>query len=71
MIKIEAENILKYEDLTVQIQCELPVIIGTSTAISKLFRKYLSNIPGKELQKAAIACAARILRKVQNVFHGK
>ena len=36
----------------------IPVIIGATGAISKSFRKYVSNIPGKhevkELQKTAI-----------------
>jgi hypothetical protein len=46
----------------------VPVIIGTTGIISKSFRKYLSNIPGKheikELQKATIVGTAQILRKV-------
>jgi hypothetical protein len=36
----------------------IPVIIGATGTVSKSFRKYLSNIPGKhkakELQKTAI-----------------
>jgi hypothetical protein len=62
VIKREAEKILKYKDLTTEIQCMwnvktkvIPVIIGTTGTISKSFRKYVSNIPGnhkvKELQK--------------------
>ena len=46
----------------------IPVITGTIGAISKSFRKYLSNIPGKyqikELQKTAILVTAHILRQV-------
>ena len=46
----------------------LPVIIGATGTISKSFRKYVSNIPGKhevkELQKTAILGTAHILRKV-------
>jgi hypothetical protein len=46
----------------------IPVIIGPIGAISKSFRKYVSNIPGnhevKELQKTAILVTAHILRKV-------
>jgi len=68
----EAEKILKYEDLTIEIQCMwnvntkvIPVIIGASGTISKSFKKYVSNIPGKhevkELQKTA---TAHILWKV-------
>ena len=75
VIKKEAEKILKYEDLTIEIQPMwnvktkvIPVIIGTTGTISKSFRKYVSNIPGnhevKELQKTAILDTANILRKV-------
>jgi len=46
----------------------IPVIIGATGAISKSFRKYVSNIPGKheikELQKTAILGTEHILRKV-------
>ena len=45
-----------------------PVIIGTTGTVSKSFRKYVSNIPGKhevkELQKTAILGTAHVLRKV-------
>ena len=62
MINKQAEKILKYKDLTTETQRiwnvktnVIPVIIGTRQAISKSFRKYLSNVPGKhqikELQK--------------------
>jgi len=62
VIKKEAENILKYKDLTIEIQRMwnvktkvMPVIIGATGAISKSFRKYVSNIAGKhevkEIQK--------------------
>ena len=75
VIKKEAEKILKYEYLTIEIQRMwnvktkvIPVIIGASGTISKTFRKYVSNIPGKhevkELQKTAILGTAHILRKV-------
>ena len=44
------------------------VIIGATGTISKSFRKYVSNIPGKhevkELQKTAILGTAHILLKV-------
>jgi hypothetical protein len=44
----------------------IPVIIGATGTISKLFRKYINNIPGnhevKELQKTAILGTAHILR---------
>ena len=75
VIKKEAEKILKYKDLTTEIQRMwnvktkvIPVIVGATGAISKSFRKYVSNIPGKhevkELQKTAILGTAHILRKV-------
>ena len=75
VIKKEAEKIVKYKDLTTEIQRMwnvkpkvIPVIIGATGTISKSFRKYVSNIPGKhevkELQKTAILGTAHILRKV-------
>jgi len=75
VIKKEAEKILKYKDLTIEIQRMwnvntklLPVIIGATGTVSKSFRKYVSNIPGKhgvkKLQKTAILGTANILRKV-------
>jgi hypothetical protein len=78
VIKKEAEKILKYKDLTIEIQCmwnvktkAIPVIIGATGTISKTFRKYVSGIPGnhevKELQKTAILVTAHILRKSTNV----
>jgi hypothetical protein len=71
----KAEKILKYKDLTIEIQRMwnvktrvIPVIIGATGTISKSFRKYVSDIPGnrdgKELQKTAILGTAHILRKV-------
>jgi hypothetical protein len=46
----------------------IPAIIGATGAISKSFRKYVSNTPGKHevkvLQKGAILGTAHILRKV-------
>ena len=53
-IKKEAEKILNYKELTIEIQRMwnvetkvIPVIIGATGTISKSFRKYVSNIPGK------------------------
>ena len=71
----EAENNLKYKDLTIEIQRVwkvqtrvIPVIIVANGTISESFRKYISNIPGnhevKELQKTALLGTAHILRKV-------
>ena len=73
--KKEAEKILKYKDLTIEIQRMwnvktkvIPVIIGATETIPKSFVNYVSNIPGnhevKELQKTAILGTAHILRKV-------
>ena len=67
--------IIKNKDLTTEIQHMwnvktkvIPIIIGTTGTISKSFRKYVSNMPGKhevkELQKTAILGTAHILRKV-------
>jgi hypothetical protein len=75
VIKKEAEKILKYKDLMIEIQPMwnvktkvTPVIIRATGTISKPFRKYLSSIPGKhdikELQKTAILGTAHTLRKV-------
>jgi hypothetical protein len=53
VIKKEAGNILKYKDLTTEIQCMwnvkakvIPVTIGATGTVSKSFRKYVSDIPG-------------------------
>jgi len=75
VIKKEAEKILKYKDLIIEIQRMwnvktkvIPVIIRATGTISKSLRKYVSNIPGKhvvkELQKTAILGTAHILRKL-------
>ena len=75
VIKKEAQKILKYKDLTIEIQRMgnvktkvIPVIIGATGTISKSFRKYVSNIPGKHevkaLQNTAILGTAHILRRV-------
>jgi len=75
VIKKEAEKILKYKDLTIEIQRMwnvktkvISVMIGATGTISKSFRKYVSNMAGKhevkELQKTAILGPAHILRKV-------
>jgi len=73
VIKKEARKILKHKDLTIEIQRMwnvktkvIPVIIGATGTISKSFRKYVRNIPGKhevkEPQKTAILGTAHILR---------
>jgi len=73
VIKKEDDKILKYKDLTIEIQHMLnvkpkvmPVIIAATGTISKSCRKYVSNIPGKhevkELQKTAILDTSHILK---------
>ena len=75
MIKKEAEKVIKYKDLTVEIQRMwnvktkvISVITVANGTISKSFRKYVSKTPGKhevkELQKTAILGTAHILREV-------
>jgi hypothetical protein len=75
VIRKEVEKILKYKDLTIEIQRMwngktgvIPVIIGATGTISKLFRKYVNNIPGnhevRELQKTTILGTAHIIQKV-------
>jgi hypothetical protein len=65
VIKKEAEKILKYKDLTIEIQFMwnvktrvIPLKIGATGTISKSFRKYASNEPGirevKELENSHI-----------------
>jgi hypothetical protein len=53
VIQKETEKILKYKDLTIEIQHMwnvktrvIPVIIGATGTISKSFRKYVSTVPG-------------------------
>jgi hypothetical protein len=54
VIKKEADKILKYKDLIIEIQhvCNvkakvIPVITGTTGTISESLGQYWSNIPGK------------------------
>ena len=58
VIKKESVKILKFKDLTIEIQSMwnvktkvIPVIIGATGTISKSFKKYVSNIPGKHKVK--------------------
>jgi hypothetical protein len=78
VIQKEAEKILKYKDLTIEIQRMWnvktrvkPVIIAATGTISKSFRKYVSTIPGnhdvREIQKNALLGTAHILRKSADV----
>jgi len=76
VIKKEDEKILKYKDLTIEIQRMwnvktkvITVIIGATGTISKSFRKYVNNIPRKhgvkELEKTAILGTDNIIWKVR------
>ena len=69
MVKIEAEKILKYKDLIIEIMGMwniktkvIPVAIRANGTIWKSFRKYPHNISGKreikELQKTSIFVTA-------------
>ena len=75
MITREAEKILRYKDLTIEIKRMwnvkvkvIPVITGAAGTVSGSFRPYLRNIAAnhaiKELQKAAILGTAHTLREV-------
>jgi hypothetical protein len=74
VIQKEADKILKYKNLTIEIQHMwnvkhrvIPVIIGATGTISKSSRRYVSTIPGnhkvKELQKTAILGTAHYFGK--------
>jgi flagellar basal body-associated protein FliL len=66
LIAITPETKKPHKDLIIIII--IIIIIIMTGAISKSFRKYVSNIPGnhevKELQNTAILATAHILRKV-------
>jgi hypothetical protein len=86
VIKKLAENILTHKKLTTEIQRMwnvkiemVPVLTGANGTISQSFRKYLSNIPGKqdikELQKkpywALNTYCGNANVKGQNIQHEK
>jgi hypothetical protein len=59
VIKKEAEKILKYKDLTIEIQSMwdvktrvIPVINRATGTISELLKKYVINVPGKRSSRA-------------------
>jgi hypothetical protein len=75
VIRKHSEKILKYKDLTTEIQRMwnvktnvMPPIIETTETILKWFNKYLKNTPGKhdmkELRTTATWSTAHILRTV-------
>jgi hypothetical protein len=54
VIKKETDKILKYKDLTIEIECmwnvktkAIPEITGGNGTVSEPFREYLSNVEGK------------------------
>jgi hypothetical protein len=74
VIEKEADKILKYKNLTTEIERMsnvkinvIPIIIEATGTITRSIRKYQSNVPGKheikELQKTAILGTAHMLRK--------
>jgi hypothetical protein len=74
VIKKEAEKILKYKDLLIEIQIMrkmkteiIPINIRATGTVSKSLEKYLANIPGehdvRELQKTATLGSSYIIRK--------
>jgi hypothetical protein len=74
VMKEQGKTILKYKELAIDIQLMWSVktkvisAIREISTISKSFRKYLSNVPGKnetkKLQKTAILGTAHILQEV-------
>jgi hypothetical protein len=75
-INKKAEKDLKCKDLTKETQCRwntktkvLPVTIRANRTISKLFRRYLNIVPGKqgikELRKIATLGTAHVFRRVR------
>ena len=86
VIKKEAEKILKFKYLIIEIQPMgnmkakvIPVKMGATGTISKSLRQYLSNITGKheikELQKQShIGYCTHVTESTnvneQNIFHG-
>jgi hypothetical protein len=75
VIKKTVEKILKYTDPTAEIQRMwnvntnvIPVITGATGTISKSFRKYPNNVPGKheikKYKKQPYCARERILGKV-------
>jgi hypothetical protein len=75
VVKKEAEKILKYKDLIIQIQHMwnvkaevIPIITGAAGTISESLRHYLNNTTGeqeiKEIQKAAVLGTVHIQRRV-------
>jgi hypothetical protein len=72
VIKNKTEKILKYKNLTLEIRRMWNVKVesdtGNNKGISKSFRQYLSNIPGKHkiirTTKKALLCILHVLRIV-------
>jgi hypothetical protein len=82
VIKKQAENILKYKQLTIEIERTwdlntkvIPVNMGKPETTSKSFRKYLSNTLGTARYQATTKNNTRTSEntdvKVQNISHWK
>jgi len=75
VIKKQAEKILKYKDLIIEIQFVwnvnakvIPVVTGATGTFPKSLRQYVREIPGKheikEIQKTAVLGTVHKLREV-------
>jgi hypothetical protein len=80
VIQKEAEKILKYKDLTIEIQRMwnvktrmIPVIIGATGTISKSLRQHLTNILQKEINPLNTElnpiCHLLALLGARNILH--
>jgi hypothetical protein len=70
VIKKEAEEILRYKNFAIEIQCKwdkeaevIPVITEAAGSFSESFRQYLSNIPGKHESDKLQNSTAHVIRK--------
>ena len=77
MIKIEAERILKYKNLTIEIQRMwkgktkvIQVIRGGTGTVSKTFRKYVSNLLPPWCRVLLEKLTGLQLDKKFSAFHG-
>ena len=75
VVSKEAEKILKYKDLAIEISrmwhtavTVTPVVVGALGTTSKEYEKFIKEIPGNssgvEIQRSTLYGSAHILRKV-------